>query len=265
MEELSRIAADHDLLLVDDAAQSLGASSRTGMAGTLGDFGIISFGPGKIGPGIGGGCLLTDREDIYQRLPDPSPPPGFLEELGGVTRMLFEKRVRKVTAPYRHLKRRGPRGLAKKQKPPGNIAVQGIGVVQARSCLAILQDVEDELAARKRIVACLGEELSGLDAELPMDCEGRVWRGYPVRLLEKHRYDVCSELSRRYVETFAPYPPLHMQNSYREYSQIVSGKGFPGSEEAFRRLVTIPIHRGIGPDQMELLADALRSVIGLKK
>jgi dTDP-4-amino-4,6-dideoxygalactose transaminase len=262
MPALEGIARDHNLTLVDDAAQALGAYSGSVPAGTMGNFGIISFGPGKIGSGIGGGCLLTDSEDLFRALPDASQPPGFLEELKHEGRYLFEKRVRMAAAPYRHLKRRkSPRRYrVSREKPPKRIAVEGMGIVQSRACLALLDDLEGELETRRGISVKLGTALGDIDAVFPADEAGRVWGAYPIRLRNSHRYPVCAELSRRFVETFPPYLPLHMQDRYLEHSRVASGMG--NSEEAFRRLVVLPLHRGIGDDQVNLMIEETRRAVG---
>ncbi len=68
MEEIKKIADDHGALIVEDAAESLGAkyklNGRWVETGTLGDYNCISFNGNKIITGSAGGMFLTDsRED----------------------------------------------------------------------------------------------------------------------------------------------------------------------------------------------------------
>ena len=68
MEEIKNIAVSHGALIVEDAAESLGARYKLGEewveTGTLGDFNCISFNGNKIITGSSGGMFLTDsRED----------------------------------------------------------------------------------------------------------------------------------------------------------------------------------------------------------
>ena len=68
MEEIRKIAKDHGALIIEDAAESLGAKYRLNgqwvETGTLGDYNCISFNGNKIITGSAGGMFLTDsRED----------------------------------------------------------------------------------------------------------------------------------------------------------------------------------------------------------
>ena len=67
MEEIRKIADAHGALIVEDAAESLGAKYKLGdkwvETGTLGDFNCISFNGNKIITGSSGGMFLTDNKD----------------------------------------------------------------------------------------------------------------------------------------------------------------------------------------------------------
>ena len=60
MDEIRRIADSHSALIVEDAAESFGATYKGKQTGTFGDIGIISFNGNKIITGSAGGMLLTD-------------------------------------------------------------------------------------------------------------------------------------------------------------------------------------------------------------
>ncbi|MBR2824437.1 MAG: DegT/DnrJ/EryC1/StrS family aminotransferase [Clostridia bacterium] len=67
MEEIKKIADAHRALIVEDAAESLGAKYRLGgkwvETGTLGDYNCISFNGNKIITGSAGGMFLTDSKE----------------------------------------------------------------------------------------------------------------------------------------------------------------------------------------------------------
>ena len=67
MEEIRRIADDHGALIVEDAAESLGAKYRLNgrwvETGSLGDYNCISFNGNKIITGSAGGMFLTDSQE----------------------------------------------------------------------------------------------------------------------------------------------------------------------------------------------------------
>ena len=60
MEEVRRIAKEHSALIVEDAAESLGATYKGLQTGTFGDYSIISMNGNKIITGSAGGFLLCD-------------------------------------------------------------------------------------------------------------------------------------------------------------------------------------------------------------
>lgn len=69
MDALQSIALRHGLLLLEDAAQALGATYRGRHAGTFGLASCISFYPAKTLGCLGdGGCVITSDEEMYRKL-----------------------------------------------------------------------------------------------------------------------------------------------------------------------------------------------------
>lgn len=67
IKEIRRICEKHSALLVEDAAEAMGASWDNKQCGSYGDYGVISYNGNKIITGSAGGCLLTDSlEDANQ-------------------------------------------------------------------------------------------------------------------------------------------------------------------------------------------------------
>ena len=63
IDEIKAICDKHDALIVEDAAESLGATYRGKQTGGFGDFNAISFNGNKIITGSAGGMFLTDNKD----------------------------------------------------------------------------------------------------------------------------------------------------------------------------------------------------------
>ncbi len=68
MDEISAIAKKHGAVIVEDAAESFGASYKGKQTGSLGDFGIISFNGNKIITGSSGGMLFTDDLEVANKV-----------------------------------------------------------------------------------------------------------------------------------------------------------------------------------------------------
>ena len=64
MDEIVSIAHAHGAVVIEDAAEALGASYKGRPAGSLGDISVISFNGNKIVTGSSGGALLTDDPDV---------------------------------------------------------------------------------------------------------------------------------------------------------------------------------------------------------
>ena len=65
MDELQKICREHNLLLLEDACQSIGATFKGKHLGTIGDAGTFSFDFVKTITCAEGGAVLTNREDVY--------------------------------------------------------------------------------------------------------------------------------------------------------------------------------------------------------
>jgi dTDP-4-amino-4,6-dideoxygalactose transaminase len=63
MPALRELATEYEMVLIEDAAEALGSAIGPHQAGTLGDFGILSFNGNKIITTSGGGMLLTNDKD----------------------------------------------------------------------------------------------------------------------------------------------------------------------------------------------------------
>lgn len=68
MEEFVEFARDHDLFLIEDACQSLGSRYGKKHLGTFGDVGCFSFSAPKIITTGQGGALVTDDQELYQKI-----------------------------------------------------------------------------------------------------------------------------------------------------------------------------------------------------
>ena len=62
MDEIKRICKEHNALIIEDAAESLGATYKGRQTGTFGDYNAISFNGNKIITGSSGGMFLTDSK-----------------------------------------------------------------------------------------------------------------------------------------------------------------------------------------------------------
>lgn len=67
LDEIRKICDQHDAILIEDAAESLGATYKGQQTGTFGTYNVISFNGNKIITGSSGGMLLTDSEEAANK------------------------------------------------------------------------------------------------------------------------------------------------------------------------------------------------------
>lgn len=67
LDEIMKICEEHDAILIEDAAESLGATYHDKQTGTFGKYNCISFNGNKIITGSSGGMLLTDDQDAINK------------------------------------------------------------------------------------------------------------------------------------------------------------------------------------------------------
>jgi len=68
IDEINAICKKHSAIIVEDAAESLGATYKGKQTGTFGDYNCISFNGNKIITGSSGGMLLTDDEEAANKV-----------------------------------------------------------------------------------------------------------------------------------------------------------------------------------------------------
>ena len=226
---LAAIARREGLFLLDDLAQSFGATLAGKPLGTQGDATATSFFPSKpLGAYGDGGALLTESAER--------------------------------AALYRSLRSHGEGGTRYEVLHTG---MNGrLDTLQAAVLLAKLDVFDEDLAARERIAAIYESCLSRLvttPARVPGSTSA--WAIYAV-LLDgpEQRTQVQERLRAEGVATAIYYPkPLHLQPAY---AGSHDGTALPVSEDLARRIMSLPIHPDLADKQVERVCDAMRRALG---
>ncbi len=217
--------------VVEDAAQSQGAS-RDGRTAGSGGIAATSFYPGKnLGAYGDAGAVLTDDE-----------------ELAGVVRALANHGG---VAKYRH------------DLPGFNSRLDGLQAVVLRAKLARLDAGN---AARRAAAARYDALLAGLAAAgrlvLPVTAEGNVhvWHLYVVRVSGDDRDAVVGKLNAEGVGAGIHYPaPVHLTPAF---AHLGHRRGdFPHAEDAADRMLSLPLFPQITPQQQQRVVDLLAEAV----
>jgi UDP-2-acetamido-2-deoxy-ribo-hexuluronate aminotransferase len=234
-DAINSIARRHNLPVIEDGAQSFGASYRGRRSCSLSDIGSTSFFPSKpLGAYGDGGALFTNDDAL--------------------AKLMSEIRVHGQDRRYHH-----PR-----------LGINGrLDTLQAAVLLAKLEIFDDEVAARAR----LGARYSALIEEafadvsdpqrrvsvpyIAEDCTS-VFAQYTVEV--PHRSRVEAAMKERGIPTAVHYPvPLHRQPVFAALNQ---GSGaFPMAEAAAARVLSLPMHPYLTEPQQVQVVDALKAAV----
>ena len=236
MDAVREIADRRGLTVIEDAAHAPGGTWRGKMCGGLGLAGCFSFFSNKNLPIGEGGMIVTDDEDLADRI--------RLLRSHGMTTLTWE----------RH------RGHASSY----DVVAQGFNYrldeLRAAMGLVQLSRLPAENAARSKIAARYREALDGVEGvTMPFRevAEGTTPAHHlAVVLLPKgRRDDVRATLAERRIQTSVHYPPIHLFSQYRE---IGSERPLPRTEAVAERILTLPLFAHMRDEQVELVT---RSVL----
>lgn len=223
-DRINAIAARHHLFVMEDAAQSFGATYRGRRAGALAEMGATSFFPAKPLGGYGdGGAIFTDDD--------------------GVAEILRSIRVHGQGGHrYEHV-RLGLNGR--------------LDTLQAAVLLCKLEIFEEEVRLRQEVAARYSQGLTGsLATPWVMPACQSVWAQYSV--LSPRREELRARLDQAGIPTAVYYPiPLHLQPAYA-YLGYQAGD-LPVSEEAAARIFSLPMHPYLSPQDQDRIIHLLVS------
>lgn len=224
LPEISRICREHGLLLIEDCAQSHGASCQGRMTGLWGDAAAFSFYPTKnLGAFGDGGAVVTSSAKTGAQarlLRQYGWEERYISEIAG-----FNSRLDELHA----------------------------AVLRVR-----LQHLHQENASRQTIAKRYSQQLGSLPLQLPAirpECT-HVFHQYAVRCAERDR--LRHWLRERGVHTLVHYPmPVHLQPAYAGRVFLPKG-GLPETERAAREVLSLPMFPQLREEQANQVTTAIR-------
>lgn len=230
MPSIMDIAARHNLLVIEDAAQAIGAEDHGQRAGSIGTYGCFSFFPSKNLGGAGdGGMVVTQDETRAQHLKilrnHGSEPKYYHQFIGGNFR-LDALQAAVVSIKLNHLD----------------------GWSQARRENADLY---------RKLFAAAG--LAGDPVELPADVTARhIYNQFVIRV--PRRDALRQHLTEHGIGCEIYYPvPLHLQQCFADLGYR---KGdFPESENAAQETLALPIYPELTEAQAAYVVDTIKAFL----
>lgn len=215
MDKIIEICKKYNAPIIEDAAESLGATYKGKHSGTFGDYGIYSFNGNKIITTSGGGMLVSNNEE-------------------GIAKVRFwSTQARDKARHYEHTQ------LGYNYRMSNIVA--GIGRGQLRV-------LEDRIAKKKEIFETYKEAFKDIeDIEMMPVCE----YGKPnywlttITLNEKSKVkplDIILALEKENIESRPIWKPMHIQPYYKEYDFYSHNDEdkVSVSEDIFNRGICLP-------------------------
>jgi dTDP-4-amino-4,6-dideoxygalactose transaminase len=223
MDEINAIAKQHNLYVLEDAAQAWGAQLNNVPCGGLGDMGAFSFYPTKnLGACGEGGLITTNNDDLADKA--------------------------------RTLRVHGQKGTYIHHEIGVNSRLQALQAVLLNVKLPHAQSWND---ARRTHAAFYNEQFADLDIVLPVEAPGayHVYHQYTIR--STRRDEVIEALKAQGVGCAIYYPKcLHLQPVYENLGY--SEGSLPVAEKASDEVLSLPIFPELTENERQAVADAVR-------
>ena len=231
MDALSAIAQRHKLLLIEDAAHSLGSNYRGRPVGALADITTFSFFPTKnITSGEGGAVAARD--------------PNIIERARRFSRQGIVRDPHQLKAP---------------DEGPWHQEVHHVGLnyrmtdIHAALGLSQLSRIVDFKARRAQLKFQYDEALSatpGIDTPTQRPDVEPMWHLYPLRVTATRRREIFESLRRSGIGVQVNYLPAYRHPAL---THLGAPDAFPASEEFYAREVSLPIHTQLSSDDLRLV------------
>lgn len=212
MDEIMAICNEHNVPLVEDAAESLGATYKGKQTGTFGKYGIFSFNGNKIITTSGGGMLVSDDEERIQKV------------------RFWATQSRDKARYYQHSE------IGYNYRMSNIVA--GIGRGQ-------LKVLNDRLAKKKEIYETYKEgfkDITEIEMKpVPVDTKPNYWLS-TMLLKEESKVtplNIMEALEKENIESRPIWKPMHMQPVFEKYD-FIKVEDKPVSEDIFARGVCLP-------------------------
>ena len=231
MESILSIAGRHNLYVIEDNAQSIGANytfsnGTVKKAGTIASIGTTSFFPSKPLACYGdGGAMFTSDARLAERL------------------RMIANHGQKVK--YHH-------------------ALVGcnsrLDTLQAAVLDVKLRYLDEFAAARCKVAARYDAAFSGLDAvrkPLKSAFSSHVYHQYTVQLAVEKRDQVQAALKERGIPSMIYYPlPLQQQEAFKPITR--AAESLDMAEQLAYSVLSLPIHTEMTPEQQDLVIERIK-------
>lgn len=242
MDAMLELAERHGLTVIEDASHALGAEYRKRRTGSVAHMTVFSFHPVKHLATGEGGMVTTERADFAETL--------------------------------RCFRNHGISSDARQRQAEGQwhyeMVLLGFNYrltdIACALGLSQLKKLDTNLSRRREIAARYAAAFGDLAGIALPEVRAEVnpaWHLYPVRLnlksLSANRAQIFRALRAENIGVNVHYIPVHLHPYYRERFGYKGGE-FPVAENAYERLISLPMFHGMSDQDVEDVIKAVRKV-----
>ncbi|HHN48841.1 MAG TPA: DegT/DnrJ/EryC1/StrS family aminotransferase [Bacteroidales bacterium] len=230
MEKIMQIAKKHNLYVIEDNCQAIGADFRFSdgkvqKTGTIGTIGTTSFFPSKnLGCYGDGGAIFTNDDELAKKL-----------------RSVVNHGM---TVRYYH----------------DDIGVNSrLDSLQAAVLKIKLKHLDGYAAARQSAAAYYDHAFNGnkhLKTPVKADFSTHVFHQYTLKVYDVDRASLQEHLSGKGIPAMIYYPvPIHLQKAFEHYG--FKPGDLPVTEDLCSRVISLPMHTELDEEQLEFITSAV--------
>ena len=226
IQEIALTCKEYGVYLIEDAAESLGATYKNKHTGTFGDFGVYSFNGNKILTTSGGGMLVSDNEEYIKKA------------------MFYSTQARETEIHYEH----NEYGYNYRMS---NV-LAAIGVAQ-------MEVIEDRVEKKREIFDWYKEYLSDADGiEFMPELENSRGNRWLTTLTceDKNPKNIMNALENINVESRPLWKPMHIQPLFKGAINHLDGT----SEELFKKGLCLASSTTMIKEDVEKICEVIKSV-----
>lgn len=233
MDPILELCQKYNVPILEDAAESLGATYKGKMSGTIGDIGIYSFNGNKIITTSGGGMMVSNNEEYTKKA------------------TFWATQSREAERHYEH------KEIGYNYRMSNVVA--GIGRGQ-------LKVLNERIAKKKEIYETYKEAFKDIeDIEMMNICnfgESNYWLSV-MTLKETSKVkplDIMLALEKENIESRPVWKPMHLQPVFKQYPFFTANEGISVSEDYFNRGVCLPSDTKMTDEQQRRIINIIKEI-----
>jgi perosamine synthetase len=237
IRELKEIAEDHNLLLIEDAAESLGAKIKDKKVGTFGDSAMLSFCQNKVISTGEGGAIVTDSKEICEKL------------------KLIKSHGRLETEDY--FSTTGYMDyVALGYNFRMSTMVAALGVSQLKKADAIIKMRRDKAEYMTKKLSKIKEII----LPIPPHDYFHVYQMYAIKINGNLRDGLMKHLSENGIMTKVYFPPIHLTHFYRTEFGHKDGE-LPITEKISDQILSLPLYPTLTESEIDYIAEKIEGFL----